>query len=305
MRERPDVIHTSGAEAGFAMALLRSEGIRIPWVHTNYATLTVRRVVVDGVEPREALADPYAQREQLCLTGCDAVVALSETDKVETVKVFGLAGSKVTAVTPGIDTDIFKPDKMQPAGHLVVSAGRMSPIKDFPFLLRAFRHTSSMLNHQSQLIIIGGNQEERVVLGLPAIVKELGLSSQVKFLDGMPQAELARWFRKARVYAGCSRHETFGLLPVEARACGAPFVVRANSAYLDTCEDGFGGSFVDNTDEKEMGKRFAEILSLREREWRSLSEQAVESAKPFSWETAVAKNLLVYQQVLEGGMVRF
>ena len=54
MSERPDIIHTSGAEAGCAMSVLR-RSIPIPWVHTNYATLTVRRVAVDGYDSEESL----------------------------------------------------------------------------------------------------------------------------------------------------------------------------------------------------------------------------------------------------------
>lgn len=305
--EWPDIIHTSGAEAGYVMSILRQR-IAIPWVHTNYATLTVRRVMVEGCGLIESLNNTYAQRERACLTDCDVVIALSETDRKETAKVFQIPERKIIAIPPGVDTKIFKSERKRFPFPLVVSSGRMSPIKDFPFLLRAFQHTLNQLtgfHPKPQLVIIGGNLTERDNLGLGSIVREMGIESQIKFLDGMSQSKLSENFQRARVYIGCSKHETFGLLPVEARACGAPFVVRANSAYLDTAVDGFGGYFVDNSDETHMGEKIAEILRLSEAEWLTLSQQAVASTERFRWSETATKNLLVYQQVVANKFFKF
>src|SRR3989344_9552474 len=93
--DRPELVHTSGSESGYIMMKLRQLGFSIPWVHTNYATLAVRRVVAEGKEVSEALADEMGQRELSCLQNCDHVIALSEIDRQEILAVFGIPSAKI------------------------------------------------------------------------------------------------------------------------------------------------------------------------------------------------------------------
>ncbi len=285
LNEQQDVIHTSGSEAGIAMCQLRQEGITIPWVHTNYATLAVRRVIVEGMSSRDALSDMIGQRELCCLEHCDHIIALSEVDRLEVCQVFGISPGKVSVAWPGIDHNIFYPPRIN-AGRapVVVSAGRMSRIKDFPFLLRSFR-ILDYLNPSlgARLLVIGGNQQERESLGLHNLANSLRVSDKVAYLDGTDQGELAEHFRSAKVFAGVSKHETFGLLPVEARACGTPFVVRSNSSYLATATDGYGGFFSGNGSEEDMARKLNVVLSLSEGDWQVMSKAAYRSAQKFEW----------------------
>jgi glycosyltransferase involved in cell wall biosynthesis len=280
----PDIIYTAGSEAGYVMACLRSKGIGITWMHTNFATLSVRRVQVDGWELCTALEEPIGKRELACLAGCDLVLALSETDKQEITSVFGIPNSKVIVAPPGVDPYIFFPSSGFPAMPIVVSAGRMSAIKDYPFLLKAFSHTVRSSRRQDvQLTIIGGNNRERSDLGIPQLIRNMGLAKHVRLIDGVSQSRLAELFRQSRVFAGTSKHETFGLLPVEARACGLPFVVRRNSGYMATAVDGQGGYLADNIDPVDMGQRIDRILSLDEASWLELSRQAIKSSARFRY----------------------
>lgn len=110
---------------------------------------------------------------------------------------------------------------------------------------------------------------------------------------------LSEKFCGAKVFAGVSKHETFGLLPVEARACGTPFVVRANSSYLATAIDGFGGYFSDNGSEQDMAGKISHILNMSEPEWTEMSNQAVESTRKFQWSETISMCIRVYQGLLE------
>lgn len=298
-KESPEsLIHTSGSEAGYIMALARNRGLLTAWVHTNYATLAVRRVVIDGMSTIEALSDPVAKRESVALSGCDHVIALSETDKDETCDVFGITRDKVTAVLPGIDHGTFTPGEQCDRKNLVVSAGRMSKVKDFPFLITAFRMAIDLLSVHTPtptLVIIGGNERERDELGLPQLVKSLSLQQHIQFFNGMNQDELAKLFQQARVFVGCSRHETFGLLPVEARACGAPWIARSNSGYLSTAVNGCGGYFTDNCHEQDMASKIAKILALTDEKWEELSTAAVKSTSQYNWLKTAQDCVAVYE----------
>lgn len=294
----PTIVHTAGSDAGSAMAEVRQSGLDTPWVHTNYATLAVRRAVVEKIPVEAALRDAVAECERLSLISCDRVIALSEVDKLETCAVFGIGEEKVEVSHPGVDSTIFTPGPSRGCEHLAVSAGRMSGIKDYPFLLRAFRSVVSQNRElPPKLLIIGGNESERQELGIAETVKQLGLETNVQFLDGMDQAELARYFRRAKVFVGSSKHETFGLLPLEARACGTPTVVRNNSSYVLLGENGHGGYVVDNQDEKDMANKIAGVLSLKFDAWQRMSEEALESSRRYSWLAMARRCMEVYRDV--------
>ena len=293
-----DIIHTSGSEAGFIMSLVRKSGLRIPWVHTNYATLTVRRVMTQNSSPAQAFSDSIARRELLSLQQCDCVIALSDVDKWEISSVFGIDKSKINVVNPGVDHSVFFWGRKHDRKPIVISAGRMSDVKDFPFLLRSFRLViNQMYDIKPTLVIVGGNRLERDKLGLLKQIENLNLQHQVRFLDGMDQKILAQYFRQAKVFVGSSRHETFGLLPVEARACGTPSVVRSNSSYISAVKNGYGGYFVDNEHEQDMADKIAYILSLGNNQWRKMSREALMSVQQYTWPRMAQGCIKVYKNI--------
>jgi len=295
---QPDLIHTSGSEAGQVMLKLRSMGVNIPWVHTNYATLAVRRFAVDKVNRDDAVKSYISEREKSCLLECDAITALSMSDKEEISEVFCIAAQKIAVIYPGIDTTIFFPDRSLRRNNLLISAGRISKIKDFPFLLKSFSIIRKFSNSAVKLLIIGGNSSERLSLGLLDLVKELGITENVEFIDGVDQNVLAGYFRNATVFIAHSQHETFGLLPIEAQACGLPFVARANSGYLSTSNDGNGGYFCQNDSELDMAEKILRILNMEEDAWLELSVQAEQNAVQYQWSEAAERTLDLYKRIV-------
>lgn len=296
--ECPDMIHTAGSEAGEAMRQLRLSGLSIPWIHTNYATLSVRRVVMDGQDIMTATNDSIGQREKQILESCDKVVTLSVSDQTEIITVFGVPSDKIDVIEPGIDTTVFYPLINQDRNQTIITAGRMSKIKDFPFLLRSF----SILKRngsKGNLIIIGGNATERNNLGLSNLASELGLDNFLTWVDGVNQFDLANYFRSSKVFVACSRHETFGLLPLEARACGTPFVARANSGYLTTAQDGYGGYFCHSDTEVDLAENIQRILNLPEVDWQVLSQQAIKSIALYNWTETARRSLVLYEKTVK------
>jgi len=300
-----DIIYTSGSEAGLVIATLRERRLlkSTVWVHKNYATLAVRRVIVEEMSTDKATSDAMGQREKTVLHKCDHIIASTSIDKEEIEKVFDIKKSKISVISPGLNHNIFKPPQfLNERPPFVISVGRMAKIKDWPFLLRAFKKVveNNADNEELLLIIIGGSKEERDRLGLSEMVRKLNIQNFVSFVDSVPQQEvLAKYFQIARVFVGASRHETFGRLPIEARACGTPFVVRANSSYLATATDGEGGYFSANTSEEEMAEKITKILRLPFQKWQKLSQLAYKSTKKFSWEKSALEHLQLFQSLLK------
>ncbi len=298
-----DIIQTLGSEAGSVALVLKKSGLIDPivWVHENFAALSVRRIMVEKMPPEEALKDSIGQREKEVLENCDRIVAYTAIEKREIEKVFNIETDKISVIPAGIDKNIFKPPKfLSERPPIVISAGRMAKIKDIPFLLNVLKRVAENNKDIKSLlfIIIGGNRNERNKLGLEVMVKNLKLERFVSFVDGVPQEVLAKYFQISRVFVGTSNHETFGLLPVEARSCGTPFVVRANSSYLATAKNGEGGYFTDNDSEKKMAEKIGEILTLPFNEWQKLSRTAVKSSDNFSWEKSAKNYINLYESLL-------
>lgn len=299
-----DIVQTAGSEAGLAMSLVRerTKYDSSLWIHKNFATLSVRRVVAESIPKEIAINDTITRREKYVLNRCDHVIASTPTDKKEIKNVFDIKNNKISVVSPGVDHSIFKPPTFETErSPIVVTAGRMTKIKDYPFLLRAFKKVAEDNRKMKSLslLIIGGNKSERDILGLEEMVKTLNLNDLVHFKDGVSNQLLASYFRMSRVVVGSSKHETFGRIPVEARACGTPFVVRDNSSYRDTANDGEGGYFTDNNDEEDMASKITKILQLPFKEWQTLSLSAIESTKKFSWTKSAIDHLNLYRILLK------
>ncbi len=305
-----DIIQTSGSEAGLTMLLIRKKGVcnSSVWIQKNFATLAVRKVVNEGMPKSKIDKGKVTKREKSVLSQCDYILSSTLTDKWETSKVFDINKDKISVMSQGLSHNIFHPPRILVKRlPLVITAGRMSKIKDYPFLLRAFRKVIDMNSdiRNLLLLIIGGNEKERNDLGLRKIVDTLGLRSQVCFKDGVPHSSLARYFRLSRVVVGSSKHETFGRIPIEARACGTPFVVRNNSSYRDTARQGEGGYFTENNSEEKMANKISEILNLSFRKWRKLSVLATRSTRQFSWRRSALDHLRLYNNLIKKSDIIF
>ena len=298
-----DIIQTLGSEAGFAASVIKKSGLisSAVWVHENFAALAVRRVTVEKMLLEKALKDPIGQREKKVLENCNHVVAYTAVEKREIEKIFNIESGKISVIPAGIDKNIFKQSGYTgERPPIVISAARMAKIKNMPFLLNVLKRVAEDNRYIKSLlfIVIGGNRDERNRLGLEDMVKTLKLENFISFVDGVPQEVLAKYFQISRVFVGTSNHETFGLLPVEARSCGTPFVVRSNSSYLATARDGEGGYFTDNNSEEEMVQKIGEILRLPFSEWQKLSRFAVKSTDNFSWRKSAEDYLNLYMFLL-------
>ncbi|HPT30078.1 MAG TPA: glycosyltransferase [bacterium] len=296
---QPDIVHTSGSEAGAVMSMLRNQGLNTPWVHTNYATIGVRKVLVEKADFLSLVdTSEVVKRELNCLLDCDHIISLSEIDAQEIAKIFRIAKKKISYIYPGIDRQIFYPNRSIVRDDLIISAGRLSPIKDYAFLLTTFRLLLDLCKEglKPKLLVVGGNNKEREELGLEQLADKLKIAKQLIFSDALSQIELAECFRQAKVFIGHSQHETFGLLPAEARACGLPTIVRNNSSYKINIPAKF---ISPNHSEADMAIKIKEILCASPEKWFSLSRESIDSVAVYNWTKAAREHYSVYERVIK------
>jgi D-inositol-3-phosphate glycosyltransferase len=165
-----------------------------------------------------------------------------------------------------------------------------------------------MLNHSPALrsrlktVIIGGasgngsQEPER----LKALTVFLGVSDVIEFLPPVPHEELSDWYRASDLVCVPSYSESFGLVALEAQACGTPVVATAVGGLRTAVADGISGSLVDGHNPRAWSAVISRLLMEPERRL-ILGMGAIEHASHFGWDTTARGMLDVYDRVLSQG----
>ena len=220
---------------------------------------------------------------------------LSESSKRDTVKV-GIDPSRITVIPPGTDFGRFSPDASVPREPVVVHVGRLKRYKATDHLLQAARLLKERGMKFTTVIVGDGDDKPR----LEALAVKLGLDAEVRFTGFVPEAEKVNWYRRSAVLVENSVKEGWGLIVMEANACGTP-VVAANSPGLrDSSKDGVNGLMYEYGDVPALAEKLEKLLSddaLRNR----LGQQAIGWAKQWTWDGAAEAIERVVEETINEG----
>ena len=306
---RYDIIHSHYWLSGWAAHLLQRYW-NTPTVHTFHTLARLKNAVhLGGV----AESDVRGQVERRLLDVLDYVIAPNPDERAEMVWRMGGDNSKICIIPPGVDLTRFHPvDPEQararldlPANPLVLFVGRIDPMKGIDTLLDAFTALRSepWPELPPKLVFIGGTLVDGVpdpeLADVIARAEALGIAEDVIFRGSAPQDILPDYYAAATVAAVPSRYESFGLVAVEAMACGLPVVASRAGGLKFTVEDGRSGLLVP----PETPRAFASALSrvIRDAGLRSsLQVGARQAAIRFSWYAVGPAMLNLYERLAEG-----
>jgi len=255
-----------------------------PW-HTKRPVLAILMHLFRGSIFRETLppmaAYVWATETMIPLAykRCRFAV-LSESSKKDTVKV-GIDPDRITVIPPGTDFDRFRPDASVAREPVVAHVGRLKRYKATDHLLRAARLLKER-GVKFTAVVVGDGDDKPRLQGLAA---KLGLGEQVRFAGFVPEAEKVNWYRRAAVLAENSVKEGWGLIVMEANACGTPVVVADSAGLRDSSRDGVNGLVYKYGDVPALAEKLEKLLSdeaLRNR----LGQQAIAWAKQWTWDGA-------------------
>lgn len=258
---RPDLIHSHFWMSGLA-SLTAARELRLPMLHTYHALGTVKKRHQGGADTSPPSRIGLEREIGL---GCDRVVATCR-DEVAELQDMGIPADKADVVPCGVDTERFCPegpvaDRGTTHRYRLLHVGRLVPRKGAAVSLAALARLP-----EAELVIAGGPQAGRLdadpeVRRLRDLARTAGVADRVRFLGAVPCADVPALMRSADVILCPADYEPFGIVPLEAMACGRPVVASAVGGQLDTVVDRETGRLVAPGDPRALADAVAGLLA--------------------------------------------
>ncbi|MFF9809643.1 glycosyltransferase [Streptomyces coeruleorubidus] len=256
----PDLVHSHYWMSGLA-ALRATRAHGLPLLHTYHALGTVKRR-----HQRHADTSPPERipGETEIGLGCDRVVATCRDEAAELTRM-GVPPHKIGIVPCGVDPDRFSPKgpaaPRGPYPHRLLQLGRLVPRKGAAVAVAALARLPG-----TELVVVGGPPADRLdddpeVRRLRGIARDAGVADRVRFTGAVPSEEVPPLLRSADVVVCPADYEPFGIVPLEAMACGVPVVASAVGGQLDTVADPGTGRLVPPRDPEALARAVAGLLA--------------------------------------------
>jgi len=287
-----------------------SEQTSIPLIHTMHTTAKVKNLnLAQGENPEPQIR---AIGEEQVVKAATGLIANTDAEAASLVSLYGACPDNVSVVAPGVDLTTYNPADgkanarnrldIAPDAIMLTFVGRIQPHKGPDVLLRA---AAQMVEHTPHLraklavVIMGGASGGGVneLDNLKALAKFLKIDDVVHFIAPVSNHLLADWYRASDLVCVPSYSESFGLVALEAQACGTPVVATAIGGLRTAVSDGISGSLVDGHDPKAWSAVISRLIAEPQRRLL-LSIGAVEHASHFGWENTARKTLDVYDWAL-------
>ena len=299
-----DLIHSHYWLSG-QVAWLAKERWGVPLVHSMHTMAKVKNLqLADGDTPEPELR---VIGEQQVVDAADRLVANTDDEAEDLIRFYDADPDQVAIVHPGVDLDVFTPwDRVGARARVGVAAdavvllfvGRIQPLKAPDVLVRAAAELLAKdptLAGRLQVVIAGGPSGTGLERPhhLEHLARSLGLSTTVRFVPPMDRSVLADWYRSADVCVVPSYNESFGLVAVEAQACGTPVIAAAVGGLRTAVRDGVSGLLVEGHDPTDYMRAIHRLVT-DPGEYERLALGAVAHAQSFGWDRTTEALLDVY-----------
>jgi len=239
-----DLVHSHywlSGQAGLSLA----DSWQVPHV-TTFHTLARKKL---QARAGESEPERRVQAETRVIEQASAIVVSTDQEKEDLSRLYGVSPRSVRIIPAGVDLDLFKPVDREDArrslgiqeSNVLLSVGRIEPLKGLEILVRAMALLSDL--EDSRLVIVGGKpQEDDEIKRLKSIAAELGVETRTSFTGTVQQTELPAYYSAADVFVLPSYYESFGLVALEAMACGTPVIasrVGGPGSFITSGETGY------------------------------------------------------------------
>ncbi len=286
-----DLVHSHYWLSGQVGYLVRDRW-GVPLVHSAHTLAKVKNAALaegDTPEPRTREIG-----EQQVVDEADQLIANTDVEAAQLMRLYGAAADKVRTVAPGVDLDLFRPGSrlasrrvlgIEPDAVVLAFVGRIQPLKAPDVLLRAAAELlarGAVPRSKLRVVVVGGPSGTglEAPTALQELASSLAIDDVVRFLPPRRGEALRDVYRAADVVAVPSHSESFGLVALEAQACGTPVAAAAVGGLPVAVADGRSGLLVGG----HRAGTWASALVAALRARPALAAGAVEHARAFSWD---------------------
>ena len=286
-----------------------SEATSIPLIHTMHTTAKVKNLnLAVGEKP-----EPHTRAigEEQVVKAATGLIANTDAEAASLVSLYEACPDRVFVVAPGVDLQTFSPAdgkaaarnrlNIAPDAIMLTFVGRVQPHKGPDVLLKAaaemVMHTPHLRAKLAVVIIGGASGSVNELEKIKSLARFLKIEDITHFIEPASREVLPDWYRASDLVCVPSYSESFGLVALEAQACGTPVVATAIGGLRTAVSDGISGSLVDGHDPKAWSAVISRLIMEPQRRLL-LGMNAVEHASHFGWEATARKTLDVYDWAL-------
>ena len=286
-------------------ALTSLVGDPVPLVHTYHALGVVKRREL-GV----ADTSPAGRVEAEAQLGhdVDAIIATCGDEVCELVEM-GIPVDKITVAPCGVDLGLFSPfgpSEQRGREHRIAVVGRLVPRKGIALTICALAILAARKREDVRLLVVGGPgspvalEEDPEARRLMALAEASGVRDRIEFRGHAPQSDLPAVLRSVQAVVCAPWYEPFGIVPLEAMACGVPVIAARVGGLADTVVDGVTGIHVPPRDPESIARAIEDIIDNPD--WAAELGRAGRRrvCALYSWDRVARETERVYAAVLAG-----
>jgi D-inositol-3-phosphate glycosyltransferase len=306
-----DLLYSHYWLSGEVACLLRAE-MDVAWAHTAHTLgLVKNRTLAAGARPEPALR---IRVEGEIAQQADLLIGSTQDEADDMVKLYGADPDRVQVVAPGIDLATFQPIDRADArrkigygpGRLLLFVGRLERLKGVDVAIRALSLLRDRDHEDLRLIVLGedvrdGDESEKE--RLKAVASAVGVRDRVDFLGSVAHHELPYFYAAADVCVMPSYSESFGLVALEAQACGRPVVASGVSGLRSVVRDEVSGYLIDDHDPAIYAERIGRLISDPELA-QQMGRRGRLLAQRFSWTRTADRLGSLFEGAIESSQAR-
>jgi len=302
-----DLVHSHYWLSG-QVGWLAADRWNVPLLHSMHTMAKVKNAALAVGDDPEPVGRVIG--EEQVVEAADRLIANTEGEARDLIGLYGADPDRVAVISPGVDLDIFRPEGnsgrcrararvgLRETAEVLLFVGRIQPLKAPDVLLRSVaRMVADQPRRRERLVVVvlggpSGNGLDRPE-ELQKLAVDLGIGDLVTFHPPVARPVLADWYRAADLVAVPSYSESFGLVAVEAQACGTPVVAARVGGLATAVQDGVTGLLVAGHEPLAWSVSLGRMLDSSRRR-AEMSTAAVAHAHRFSWDRTVESTLEVY-----------
>jgi D-inositol-3-phosphate glycosyltransferase len=305
-----DLIHSHYWLSG-QVGWLAKERWGVPLVHSMHTLAKVKNAALAGSDT----AEPEGRLigEEQVVGAADWLVANTSQESDELVRLYSADPDRIAIAHPGVDLETFTPgDRLEArrrvglpeTAPVLLFVGRIQPLKAPDILLRLAAELLARdpeRYRDLQVVVVGGPSGTGLAEPhqLARLARHLGISERTRFVKPVGQERLADWYRAADIALVPSYNESFGLVAVEAQACGTPVVAARVGGLATAVRHGVSGLLVDGHDPADYATACASLLE-RPGLLEHMRPAARAHAEQFGWGATAERIVGIYSEALSG-----